>query len=176
MVWVTNILLNTFCNINKRLISKIMHLSIVNLSFAWSKETMLTMSRRINVRNERFCTENLFVWYQLFLKSFISSLHIYLSSSMCVISQNECVCQMLHSHFFCFTCQCILLNLVIKHVFRVNCHLSLSIVKGNCQRTNKITDCICQQNAILSITSLFLSSDNNTRFTCLMVVTYLFPC
>ena len=84
MVWVTNILLNTFCNINKRLISKIMHLSIVNLSFAWSKETMLTMSRRINVRNERFCTENLFVWYQLFLKSFISSLHIYLSTSMCV--------------------------------------------------------------------------------------------
>ena len=61
MVKVTNILLNTFCNINKRLISKIMHLSIVNLSFAWSKETMLTMSRRINVRNERFCTENLFV-------------------------------------------------------------------------------------------------------------------
>ena len=92
MVKVTNILLNTFCNINKRLISKIMHLSIVNLSFAWSKETMLTMSRRINVRNERFCTENLFVWYQLFLKSFISSLHIYLSTSMCVISWNECVC------------------------------------------------------------------------------------
>ena len=57
MVKVTNILLNTFCNINKRLISKIMHLSIVNLSFAWSKETMLTMSRRINVRNERFYTE-----------------------------------------------------------------------------------------------------------------------
>ena len=94
MVWVTNILLNTFCNINKRLISKIMHLSIVNLSFAWSKETMLTMSRRINVWNERFCTENLFVWYQLFLKSFISSLHIYLSTSMCVLSWNEfaCVC------------------------------------------------------------------------------------
>ena len=172
MVWVTNILLNTFCNINKRLISKIMHLSIVNLSFAWSKETMLTMSRRINVRNERFCTENLFVWYQLFLKSFISSLHIYLSTSMCVQVRMS-VCEMLHSHFFCFTCQCILLNLVIKHVFRVNCHLSLSIVKGNCPRTNKITDCIYQQNTILSITSLFLSS---TRLTCLMVVTYLFPC
>ena len=89
----TNILLNTFCNINKRLISKIMHLSIVNLSFAWSKETMLTMSRRINVRNERFCTENLFVCVvSTILKSFISSLHIYLSTSMCVLSWNKFVC------------------------------------------------------------------------------------
>ena len=128
MVWVTNILLNTFCYINKRLISEIMHLSIVNLSFAWSKETMLTMSRGINVRNERFCTE-VFIG----VVSNIKNLSFHLCTYICQrVYGNVCsyVCEMLHSHFFRFTCQCILQNLVIKHVFRVNCHLSPSIVKG----------------------------------------------
>ena len=93
MAWVTNILLNTFCYINKRLISKIMHLSIVNLSFAWSKETMLTMSRRINVRNERFYTEVLIGVVSNILKNLSFHRCIYICQRVWVyVTLYECVC------------------------------------------------------------------------------------